>query len=206
MPSRQAILKESLPTRVLPKSSTGKAVRYVRNNCTAPNIFTTDRHLTIDNNLSERSLRPLAVGRNNWKFIGSEPAGYRMTVLSTIIANAKRHYFEPFVYVHDLLFSMRSACAAFEVDVPDSTEAAQLSPQEFRDRGMSLASQLPVPTLMAMLPDIWAAAHPKHVLVHRIEEARQVANRKRDDRHKRRKKRTRPVSRRCEHPRCPRRS
>ena len=110
-----------------------------------------------------------------------------MTVLSTIIANAKRHYFEPFVYVHDLLFSMRSACAAFEVDVPEFTEAAQLSPQEFRDRGMSLASQLPVPTLMAMLPDIWAAAHPKHVLVHRIEEARQVANRKRDDRQKRRK-------------------
>ena len=39
-----------------------------------------------------------------------------------------------------------------------------------------------------MLPDQWAAANPKHVLVHRIEEARQVANRKRDDRQKRREK------------------
>ena len=42
--------------------------------------------------------------------------------------------------------------------------------------------------MTAMLPDHWAAAHPKHVLVHRIEEARQVANRKRDDRQKRRAK------------------
>ena len=39
-----------------------------------------------------------------------------------------------------------------------------------------------------MLPDHWAAAHPKQVLVHRIEEARQMANRKRDDRQKRREK------------------
>ena len=53
---------------------------------------------------------------------------------------------------------------------------------------MSLASQLPEEALTAMLPDQWAAANPKQVLVHRIEEARQVANRKRDDRQKRREK------------------
>ena len=39
--------------------------------------------------------------------------------------------------------------------------------------------------MIAMLPDCWAAAHPKQVLVHRNEEARQVANRKGDDRQKR---------------------
>ena len=53
---------------------------------------------------------------------------------------------------------------------------------------MSLANQLPAEALTAMLPDQWAAANPKQVLVHRIEEARQVANRKRDDRQKRREK------------------
>ena len=46
--------KQSLPTGVLPKSSTGKAVRYVLNNWKALNVFTTDGRLTIDNNLSER--------------------------------------------------------------------------------------------------------------------------------------------------------
>ena len=53
---------------------------------------------------------------------------------------------------------------------------------------MTLASQLPGEALTALLPDHWAAAHPKLVQVHRIEEARQVANRKRDDRQKRREK------------------
>ena len=41
-------------------------------------------------------------------FIGSEPAGYRMAVLFTIIANAKRHHLEPFAYVRDLLLRMSS--------------------------------------------------------------------------------------------------
>jgi len=49
---------------------------------------------------------------------------------------------KPNLYVRDLLFRMRSVCAEFHVDVPDFTEAAELSPQEFRELGMSLANQL----------------------------------------------------------------
>lgn len=51
---------------------------YLLNNWKALNVFTTDGRLTIDNNLSERTVRALAIGRANWKFIGSEPAAYRM--------------------------------------------------------------------------------------------------------------------------------
>jgi|GEM_PF-30189 len=180
--------KKALPDGVLPKSSTGKAVRYVLNNWNALNVFTTDGRLTIDNNLSERTVRALAIGRANWKFIGSEPAGYRMAVLFTIMANAKRHHLEPFSYVRDLLMRMSSLCAECGVAIPDFTDASNLTGTEFRELGMSLANQLPEEALTAMLPDQWAAAHPKQVLVHRIEEARQVANRKRDDREKRREK------------------
>ena len=182
------VSKKALPEGVLPKSSTGKAVRYLMNNWKALNVFTTDGRLTIDNNLSERTVRALAIGRNNWKFIGSEPAGYRMAVLFTIMANAKRHHLEPFAYVRDLLVKMSSLCAACGVDIPDFTDASELTGPEFRALGMSLASQLPEEALTALLPDQWAAANPKQVLVHRIEEARQVANRKRDDRQKRREK------------------
>ena len=111
-----------------------------------------------------------------------------MAVLFTIMANAKRHHLEPFAYVRDLLVQMSSLCVACGVDVPDFTDATNLTGPEFRELGMSLANQLPGEALTAMLPDHWAAVHPKHVLVHRIEEARQVANRKRDDRQKRREK------------------
>jgi transposase len=180
--------KNAFPDGVLPKSSTAKAIRYARNNWKALNVFTTDGRLTIDNNLSERTVRALAIGRKNWQFIGSEPAAYRMAVLFTIMANAKRHHLEPFAYVRDLLVQMSSLCADCGVHIPDFTEASKLTGTEFRELGMSLANQLPCDALTAMLPDHWAAAHPKLVLVHRIEEARQVANRKRDDRQKRREK------------------
>jgi transposase len=180
--------KNALPDGVLPKSSTGKAVRYVLNNWKAMNVFTTDGRLTIDNNLSERTVRALAIGRANWKFIGSEPAGYRMAVLFTIMANAKRHHLEPFAYVRDLLMKLSSLCSECGVVIPDFTEVSDLTGAEFRELGISLASQLPEEALSGMLPDQWAAANPNKVLVHRIEEARQVANRKRDDRQKRRDK------------------
>jgi len=104
------------------------------------------------------------------------------------MANAKRHHLEPFAYVRDLLVTMSSLCAACGVDIPDFTNASCLTGIEFRELGKSLASQLPEEALTTLLPDQWAAANPKHVLVHRIEEARQVANRKRDNRQKRRKK------------------
>ena len=59
--------KQALPVGVLPKSSTGKAVRYLLNNWRALNVFATDGRLTIDNNLSERTVRALAIGRKNWR-------------------------------------------------------------------------------------------------------------------------------------------
>ncbi len=184
----RVLSKKALPDGVLPKSSTGKAVRYVLNNWKALNVFTTDGRLTINNNLSQRTVHALSIGRSNWKFIGSEPAGYRMAVLFTIMANAKRHHLEPFAYMRDLLMRMSSLCGECGVDVPDFTEVSDLTGPAFRELGMSLANQLPAEALTAMLPDQWAAANPKQVLVHRIEEARQVANRKRDDRQKRREK------------------
>jgi len=45
--------------------------------------------------------------------------------------------------------------------VPDFTDASILTGPEFRELGMSLANQQPVDALTAMLPDHWAAAHPK---------------------------------------------
>ena len=88
--------------------------------------------------------------------------------------------------MRDLLLKMSSLCADSGVNVPDFTEASDLSSKEFRALGISLASQLSGEAMTAMLPDHWATAHPEHVLMHRIEEARQVANRKRDRRETRR--------------------
>jgi transposase len=57
-----------LAVRVLPKSSLAKAVTYARNQWQALRRYTVDGRLTLDNNVSERTLRHQAIGRNYAKF------------------------------------------------------------------------------------------------------------------------------------------
>ena len=88
-----------LASRALPKSDLGKAVSYAQNQWQALRRYTADGRLTIDNNVSERTLRHQAIGRKNWLFLGSEPAGPRAAILFTVLAGAKRHRIEPWAYL-----------------------------------------------------------------------------------------------------------
>ena len=101
----EAYLDELSP-RVLPKSALGKALTYARNQRAALRRYVTDGRLTIDNNVSERTLRLQAIGRKNWLFLGSEAAGPRAAVLFTILAGAKRHRLEPWAYLRDVLLRL----------------------------------------------------------------------------------------------------
>src|SRR5215472_10142192 len=58
----------AIETEVLPKSPEGRAVRYTLKNWTALNRYCDDGDLEIDNNHTERAIRGVAVGRNNWIF------------------------------------------------------------------------------------------------------------------------------------------
>ena len=99
---------DELAPRALPKSALAKAVTYARNQWTALRRYTEDGRLTIDNNISERTLRHQAIGRKNWLFLGSEAAGPRAAVLYTILAGAKRHRIEPWAYVRDILLRLHA--------------------------------------------------------------------------------------------------
>jgi len=108
-----------LARTVLPKSALAKAVNYARNQWDALRCYTTDGRLTIDNNTSERTLRPQAIGRKNWLFLGSENAGTRAAVLYTILAGAKRHRIEPWSYVRELLMRRHADDLRVEDMLPD---------------------------------------------------------------------------------------
>jgi hypothetical protein len=97
---------DELSGRVLPKSALGKAVTYARNQWAALRRYASDGRLTIDNNVSERTLRLQAIGRKNWEFLGSADAGPRAAVLFTILAGAKRHRLEPWAYLRDVLLRL----------------------------------------------------------------------------------------------------
>ena len=119
----ETYLTEQTP-RALPKSSLGKAVTYARNQWTALRRYTEDGRLTIDNNVSERTLRHQAVGRKNWLFLGSEAAGPRAAMLYTILAGAKRHRIEPWAYVRDILLRLHAEDQCLEELLPDRWAAA----------------------------------------------------------------------------------
>ena len=88
---------------VLPKSPIGEAVQYAQNQWTALTRYLDDGDLSIDNNLAERNLRGIAIGRKNYLFLGSDRGGRAAAILYSLIQSAKRHDLDPFVYLRDLL-------------------------------------------------------------------------------------------------------
>jgi len=115
---------DDLSDRILPKSALGKAVTYARNQWAALRRYVSYGRLTIDNNVSERTLRLQAIGRNNWQFLGSEEAGSRATVLFTILAGAKHHHLEPWAYLRDVLLRLSAGETELEWLLPDRWSAS----------------------------------------------------------------------------------
>jgi transposase len=110
---------DDLSQRILPKSALGKALTYARNQWAALRRYVSDGRLTIDNNISERTLRLQAIGRKNWEFLGSADAGPRAAVLFTILAGAKRHRLEPWAYLRDVLLHLSAGATDLEGFLPD---------------------------------------------------------------------------------------
>lgn len=86
----------------LPKSLIGKAATYTLNQWQALCRYVEDGDLSIDNNFAERAMRPIAIGRKNWLFVGSSPAGRRAAVLMSLVASCKVNHVEPWAYLKDL--------------------------------------------------------------------------------------------------------
>ena len=89
--------------QVLPKSPIGKAVTYSRNQWEALNRYVDDPMLDIDNNLSERTLRMVVIGRKNYMFAGSEAGAWRAAIIYSLVASCKLNGIDPFRYFRDVL-------------------------------------------------------------------------------------------------------
>lgn len=88
---------------VLPKSPLGMAINYCLGNWAAFTRYAGNGQLDIDNNSAERAMRPVAVGRRNYMFFGSDNGGRTAAVFYSLIASAKRHGLDPFAYLRDVL-------------------------------------------------------------------------------------------------------
>jgi hypothetical protein len=93
----------TLACRVLPKSPIGQAIHYVLPRWEGLTRYCADGTLAIDNNLAERTLRPLAIGRKNWLFLGNDRGGHTAAILFSIMASCKANQVEPWAYLRDVL-------------------------------------------------------------------------------------------------------
>ena len=92
-----------IQAEILPKSPEGRAVRYALKNWRALTRYCEDGDLTIDNNATERAIRGVAVGRNNWVFFGSDEGGRTGAVLRSFVASCQRAGVDPFAWFKDVL-------------------------------------------------------------------------------------------------------
>jgi len=99
--------------RLSPKSLMAKAIVYGTKRWVALTRFLHDGRLEIDNNIAERSLRGIAVGRRNWLFVGSRAGGERAAAICTVMETCKMNGVEPQAYIAD-------AIAKFAADWPAS--------------------------------------------------------------------------------------
>jgi transposase len=95
-------LDDPAQQRVLPKSPIGKSRTYTRNQWQALRRYTSDGALSIDNNISERTVKIAAIGRKNYLFVGSHTGGQRAAILYSLVATCKACGVEPGAYLTDL--------------------------------------------------------------------------------------------------------
>jgi transposase len=114
----------------LPQSKFGQAIGYALNRWEALLRYTTDGALEIDNNRSERTLRPVAIGRKNWMFFGSDRGGETAAICMSVLASAKQHGIEPVAYVTALLTALSSEPVDLRSLLPDVWIAAH--PEHFQ--------------------------------------------------------------------------
>ena len=98
-----ALDKMNLKGSFLPRSNMGKAIYYALSNWNLLEVYLKQGQVEIDNNLVENAIRPTAVGKKNWLFIGDADAGQRSAVLFTIIECCRRRGINPYEYLRDVL-------------------------------------------------------------------------------------------------------
>jgi transposase len=84
-------------------SATAKAIDYTLKRWLALVRYIESGAFPIDNNPVENAIRPLAVGKKNWLFVGSERAGKRAAAILSLLATAKANGFEPYAWLVDTL-------------------------------------------------------------------------------------------------------
>lgn len=122
---------QALQPSLLPQSPLAKAVHYTLGQWDALTRYLDDGRLEIDNNLIENAIRPSAVGKKNYLFIGHPDAGWRSATIYSITVTCARFGIDPWLYLADVLKRLPSAKQSdIPAFLPAAWKAARLKPAD----------------------------------------------------------------------------
>jgi transposase len=99
--------------------------------------------LAIDNNVAEREMKQIAIGRKNWLFLGSEQGGKTAAILMSFTSTCKRPGVEPWAYLQGVLTRLPTT---------SSEQLADLLPHHWqvaRQAKIATSSATPAPSATA---------------------------------------------------------
>jgi transposase len=99
----RAITRMKISRRHLPQSAMGKAIDYTLALWPMLLVYLEDGRIEIDNNPVENAIRPTAVGKKNWLFIGEAEAGERSAIFFTLIEACRSRGIDPQTYLREVL-------------------------------------------------------------------------------------------------------
>jgi transposase len=99
----RALVRLKSSRRYLPQSLLGQAIDYALSQWPTLEVYLQDGRIEIDNNLVENAIRPTALGKKNWLFVGEAGAGERSAIVYTVIESCRRRGLDPYAYLREVL-------------------------------------------------------------------------------------------------------
>lgn len=123
-----AIKKRLVDGKLLPKSKLREALGYFCGLISHLKTYTRYANARLDNNVAERAVRPLAVGRKNWLFVGSEEGGKAAAILLSLVQTCRGLQINPHAYLEDVMRRLMSHPAnRLEELLPDQWTKNQIN-------------------------------------------------------------------------------
>jgi hypothetical protein len=82
--------------RYLSQSTLGQPIDYTLGLWSTLEVYLEDGRVEIDNDLVENAIRPTAIGKKNWLFVGEADAGERGAIIYTLIESCRRRGLDPY--------------------------------------------------------------------------------------------------------------
>jgi transposase len=109
-------IAKALRADARPQSLLGKACDYLIGHWEPLTAHLDHGETRLDNNLVENAIRPSAIGKKNWLFIGHPDAGQRSAIIYSIVVSCQRHGHDPHAYLRDILTRLPALTNRFDLD------------------------------------------------------------------------------------------